>query len=1580
MHVEMRIFNPRLLIVLIICLISSNSFSQMLQSNRRWIANSKPYLKIGIAADGIYRLDYNKLIANGFDPTNINPNKLVLYTSGQKIPIFVKGKEDNRFDVNDFVEFAAVRNLTNEHRQTSQYNQPYKEYRGRYTDTTIYWLSWDEDQSSVINITDQNISLIPVSVLDYYNEVVHYERNVALDYSAADLVRKELPYWIENKTWIESLLNVGTKKYQFVASDVYPNRKGFIYAKIHDYASDVLINSHIAAIGINNSILYDTTKIDRYTHAVLNAEINSAQITEGNNTIKIQSLPTSSSLNVLAIDWVELEYPRKLKTRNDSLTFSFPFLKENNVYEIRVSNLNSEDISIWKYGMNGKKYSFSKIGNEVTFKDTINNKDKFFICDNNKIKAPKIYYTKYFSNISSKELSFDYVIITNKKFKNRVQEYGQFIADTYEKRVTVIDVDDIYDEFSYGFFNPEAIRSFLKYAYYNWQTPSIKYVCIIGGATYDYHGNKAIYQGAPRSYNYVPSFGSPVSDTWFVVFDSSKTIIPEISIGRIPVTTNQEFEWYFHKHKEYLRQPFNAWNKRVLFFSGGTGNDQSQIDVLKNVNEFIIQNYVSPKPYSGKYIHFFKTINPINNFGPYTSQQITNGIDSGGVFISYLGHSGTQTWDNSITDPLQLQNKVNRFPLITDFGCSTARFAEPDVISFSQTFVNTGQAIAYIANSSLGFTSTSYTFPQIFYKKLLADSVYTIGDAHRLAKQELISKYGSSGVYQLFVLTNTLIGDPIINLRLPPKPNLVITESDIKILDNNFSDSQDSLRIKINIYNYGLSINSTYKILIQDHYKNSLNYSKEFIKSIPDYSDSIFIKIPVKELSGEHRISVSLDTDDAVKEIYENDNTIDYQFIIPSGSVKYLVTSHLENYLRNPVRILSPTVGDDALSYILEIADNGKFNNTVQYQLKLDTIKTDFNIENRFQNKRIWLRTKNNISDSSSAAITFKLANKNSYSLFDSLSFSNQYVNKFVVRDYLYLDSIYVKFRLLSGGWNDGSTALILKDGQNHIPENTLRGHHVALFKGKKYEFSGYKRFDIYGGGVSVTNEYINFLDTLSLDYLVAFTISDEGTVGSTTLRNKIKEFGSKFIDNVSFRSSWVMLGRKGAKTGTVPEKYAKQYQGKVEVDTSIISDFRNGEFQTNVIGPVGKWKQLNLGFSGSINSFILTILGSKGVNYDTLFSIMERKTVYDISSIDPVKYPIIKINLKVLSDNIKDVVKVDSIIVDFDKPAEIVLSNRTSSVTKDTLNQGESISLNLAVHNVGETTAKNLKVALQLVRSDGYKIMESVISVDSIKSDNRKSYSLSYDSRNLSGSFYFLVNADPDRSLNEIYTDNNFLSIPFYVKGNQSIPLIQLRFDENDIFDGDYISSNPDIKINISNNSIIPLTDTTSVEIYLNNQRLYFKNNPVINYSFSNTNPKMIIDYKPIYEEGEYILKVTAKNPYNSQVESSTIQKKFLVSNKIQLLYVYNYPNPFSDKTYFTFKLTQIPDQLKIRIYTLAGRLVKEIIKNDSELSYDFNRIEWDGKDEDGSNVANGVYIYKVIMKKGSETIIATQKLAIVR
>lgn len=1571
--------NSLKIILFIILFISIVTYGQELSSDNSWIDMNKTYLKIGVAADGIYRINYSDLINNGINPASIIPQNLILYKSGIKIPIFVEGKNDGNFDENDFIEFVGTRNMGGKHREINLYNEPYNEYLGRYTDTTIYWLTWDNIESSVIDYSDALPNIIPVSSIDYFYETVHYERNIALDYSIGDLVRKEMPYWTENKTWIESLLNVGTKSYQINADNIYPDKPAYIFAKLQDYASNVSSNNHIAAIGINNSLMYDTTLVERYQQALLNSEINSNLLTNGTNSLKIQSLSTGASINVLAMDWVELEYPKYLIADDDSLQFTFPYLVGRNIYRITIENINSNDISFWKYNDGYKKYLAELDNGTTSIIDTMSSSSKFIICRTDQIQKPIIYYSKNFSSFKNPELSYDYILITHKTFKSKANLYSQFISEHYGKRVIVVDIDDIYDEYSFGFFNPEAIKSFIKSAYENWANPKPEYLFLVGGATFDYHGNKHKYGGSPKVYNYVPSFGVPVSDNWFVMWDETNPTKLFMNIGRLPVKTNEEFDWYFTKHKELTENKFDAWNKRFLFFSGGTGNNQSQIDALRNINQKIIDSLIVTDPIGGVYTHFYKTLEPVSNFGPYTQGQIQRAIDSGGVFISYIGHSGTQTWDNSITDVNQLKNAINRYPLITDFGCSTARFAEPDVTSFSQLFVNSpdGQAIGYIGNTSLGFTSTSYSFPELFFNTLIKDSVRSIGNAHRLAKEKMIDKYGLGSIYQLFNLTNTLIGDPIVQLPLPEKTNLHISNESVKYFQNSFADSEDSIKIKLVYNNFGLTGNSKFSINIQRNYLNELETSNINDIEIPQFADSLIFTLSIKEKPGKHSFTVKLDQNNIIDEINEDDNLISFDVNVASSNIKLLTAYKNEGQLINPVVLLSPSKNPETNLMIVETADNPEFFSSINQSITIDTVLTKYNLSEQFKNKRVWMRTKLENSDEYSQTTSFIFGDKISYILSDSVSYAESEMENLIIAD----DSVYtekdsLQLTVLSAGFHDGNTALIQVNGQNYIPENTLRGHHVAVFDESNLNFVSYQRFDTYSGG-EVHNNYIQFLDTLSSKFIIAVAVSDEGRITNSTLRTKLKEYGSIYIDQLVFRGSWAFIGKKGSTPGTYDEAVSNPFQGRVHADYVMNQTHSNVRLKTSVIGSAKKWNELKIesDFENSINIIPIGIRQNNQI--DTLTSLNNLNS--DISNIDPNIYP--KIQFIVEGDNISvNAPFINSIEVEYEQSPEIVLNYQSVDVDKDTLAQGEELTLTIKLYNTGYTTAEDVDLSINLTTADAVIKNLFVVSFDSISPFSFKSSEFKYKAINVSGNIKFEISADAGNKIHEYFKDNNYYEVPVFVKINEDVPLLNVKYDEIDIFDGDYISADPNIKIELSDESILPVNDTSAVSIYLDGIRLNYFNNSTLSYNFSETNPKILIDFNPHLSDGDHELKVTAKNIYNNDIDNVDYVKTFKVSSKSELLNVYNYPNPFSDETYFTFKLTQIPDELRIKIFTLAGRLLREITKIESELNYDFNRIYWDGRDEDGDLIANGVYLYKVILKKGSEIKTATQKLAIMR
>jgi len=479
-----------------------------IQNDDSWIDYSKTYLKLGVARDGIYRFRLSDLESQGINVQSINPKTFKLLLRGKEIPIWVEGEGDLSFDQNDYIEFAGTRNMGGHHREISNFNEPYNEYLGRYTDTTVYWLTWDGIDGKRVQLSDGSLAA-STDTLEYYSQIDHYEKNNWFDFSCASLVRREMPYWIENKTWIEGGLNVGIINKTFSVSDIYPNTSFNAFVKLQDWVSNITLNAHHLALSLNSySEIYDSTYVDKYAKAVLSFEVSSDLLNNGNNTLKIHSFQTEASINSCFLDWYEIEYPRYLKPINDSLNFSFAFLTNEVKKRIKLQNINSSNYSIWKYGNSYKKYNISKINSEVIFADTIKSNDKFTFIDESKIQTPKIYYVKQFKNLRSTQHKADYIAITHPKFLLKAEEYVQFISDNYNLITQIILIDDIYDEFSYGFFNPESIQDFLKATHTYWQDPKPQDIFIIGGATYDYYGNKHKNFGIDRVLNYVPSFGA----------------------------------------------------------------------------------------------------------------------------------------------------------------------------------------------------------------------------------------------------------------------------------------------------------------------------------------------------------------------------------------------------------------------------------------------------------------------------------------------------------------------------------------------------------------------------------------------------------------------------------------------------------------------------------------------------------------------------------------------------------------------------------------------------------------------------------------------------------------------------------------------------------------------------------------------------------------------------------------------------------------------------------------------------------------------------------------------------------------
>ena len=112
----------------------------------------------------------------------------------------------------------------------------------------------------------------------------------------------------------------------------------------------------------------------------------------------------------------------------------------------------------------------------------------------------------------------------------------------------------------------------------------------------------------------------------------------------------------------------------------------------------------------------------------------------------------------------------------------------------------------------------------------------------------------------------------------------------------------------------------------------------------------------------------------------------------------------------------------------------------------------------------------------------------------------------------------------------------------------------------------------------------------------------------------------------------------------------------------------------------------------------------------------------------------------------------------------------------------------------------------------------------------------------------------------------------------------------------------------------------------------------------------------------GKHTITVRAWDISNNSGEGYT---EFFVTNDLSqsLKHVLNYPNPFSTHTNFQFEhnLPNTELEIIIKIYNMSGQIVKTIEHNTFDGGFRVDDIQWDGRDEYGSYIANGVYIYKI-------------------
>jgi hypothetical protein len=444
---------------------------------------------------------------------------------------------------------------------------------------------------------------------------------------------------------------------------------------------------------------------------VLTATLPAGLLTEGSNAVEIASVgDTGAVVDSVFLNWVELEYLAGYRSSDDRLEFSPP---STGRHTFELEGFHGADVDVVDVTdlalpavLTGARPVESPDGTwTVRFTDSASSGTRYIAYRPTAEVPPAQVLGNRASHLHAVENGADYVIITHAEFAQAIEPLAAHYC-AKGLRVFTADIADVYDEYSHGVFDPRAIKSFLRYAFDNWERPAPTYVLLVGESNLDY---RRLYNRGPH--NFVPSVQLGVesggeelayytSDIWFVAFEG---VLPDMLLGRFSVSTAEEASAVVDKTLSYGDAPADAqWRTRTILVA-----DDDAAAQFEGLSEILMQqmppNYDAVQFYAARYPR-----------DADLTGDIAAAINGGALALNFAGHGNVALWSPwpgggrifQTSDILRLENG-DRMPIYTAATCMNGWIDHPlKPVSMTEAWVNNPAGGGAIAWGPSGFTST----------------------------------------------------------------------------------------------------------------------------------------------------------------------------------------------------------------------------------------------------------------------------------------------------------------------------------------------------------------------------------------------------------------------------------------------------------------------------------------------------------------------------------------------------------------------------------------------------------------------------------------------------------------------------------------------------------------------------------------------------------------------------------------------------------------------------------------------------------------------------------------------------------
>ncbi|NNE46741.1 MAG: hypothetical protein HKN37_08780, partial [Rhodothermales bacterium] len=1529
--------------------------------------------------------------------------------SGREIPLFYSGANPTSMTASDYLAFVGRRNTgaAEDYLYDSDPSRRSSTYNSLFSDTTTYWLTWGGNPGSRMERVPPSAGTVALGTT---RDTLHLESDNT--YYPGDSASRGNPLYTDREGyyWARVAHNTNqgdrerTDDVQLSSAPSSTADTAFVRVRLNSETTSrhhVVMQLRLYDGASSAFVPVDTMDWTGLGLVTLEANIPQNQIPpDGNLRVRLRSRNDFGSAipNNWFLDWIEVSYVRNLNARAGQVQ---AHVESSGDYALGLAGFTSDSV----LALNTttlEAIAAPVLAGQATVRAQSSASSSFWISGTGAYLSARIIADRP-SNLADASNSADYVIIRPDALAasaTALADYRRSVAGSgYE--VAEVSLEDIYDQFDYGRPTPAAIRRFVR-ATYSWSRPP-RFVVLWGDALYP-------SKGRARQPWEVPSFGQTVSDGWYAMQNESLVDWREsVAIGRIPNRSNADGLLFVDKISDYESRPVDRWQKNSAYLVGG----------VSEVERRILQSHAiswstraANHPTALDTLHFFKTSS--DALDPTFKDSLQLALQNGLSWLTYFGHSAAQTWE-IVTDPPATFGNAGKLPVILSLGCFTGDFAsgngsESDLRSFSEQLIldNLNGGIVHWGASSSGTIGASAALSDEIHTSVFVDSLRLMGEILRVAKGRFADRF-TDPLSVKHLLQYGLIGDPATRLAIPVQPDFRMQPEQISIRPLTPIPADSNLTVTVRLENLGLApADSVVVRTSRRRPDQSTDVQQLLVPSFGLTSDQIVQFSINDEDVGEHTISVDVDSDNRFEEVDELNNGADRSVNVFATGLSIIAPPPLGlvDTVAPTLRVTASRREPGTIPIVFELDTDVAFSSPglQTFSTGAAGLVAEWQPAGLRDDSTYFWRARIDDGSSSWQSGSFTIdtgLGKNGW-MQRSLLFDENETDGYL--DWTTAGWSLREFdREVSAAAERGSgiwQGQFVVSGQR-IERLTL-GFGLLVIDGKTGALKSHTSAATY------PNDFFDDIaayDTLAAqasrivdgDHVFVRTRHLGNKTGLVEIPDSIKtifrDLHSVAIDTLTYRDVWIMFSRKGFPAET-REWVPPVSVNEIVRDTVLQFTFGRGATATPAIGPAQEWKSFGWDRESMSPSSRVT-LDIVSVNSDqVLFAGIEPSDDVDLASIDPTDHPYLALRGNFLDSTNTGTPQLQQWHVEYTPVAELALDPLMSSIAPDTVREGQTIDVSSAVENLSDLAALSTHVDYFLTTASNQRLHLGTDTLSALTGREASAAALVVDTRGLVGDNNLEVRLSQPGYVEPILF-NNVLVWPFHVQRDTQAPTVEV------LIDGDVFPPDPDPVVNLQDPALPFVALAPTVEIFVNDEneflslqgdttivRVYLdgKEIPAADLSFGpgkRQSDRATIRFSPDLPASDttHTIIVEAFDATGNPASDNPYQVHFRTQTFVEVERVYPYPNPMSSSTVFAFRLLGADafsiDDFRLRIYTINGQLVREfdLIEDPSTLEsgalkVGWNKIRWDGRDEDGDLVATGVYLYRVFASAQDESI----------